>query len=914
MISALEAFNNHRYTYFGFESHPTEKDPWQATPTMAYSDNLVNWETVGAIDGLGELRDGFMKKIGDYYYVIGTGGFYKTTDFIVFEKLAYLDTSKYKNVWAPEIFEDTKGQYHIVYCAGDSDKGTLDDYVADFDPSTDTVSNQDQAISFMKDAIDNTYRIDPDICLIDGVYFLVIGGNYVFSSNNYLGPYQRFPTNFAPTPQRFDSHPSGITEWVEGPNLFVDGDSVRLFADQTDGNGLVFRSAVLGDMFDWSRTEKTHAPFKMRHGSIVVNEKITAQIPAEINNEPKFDPHMTIQALHSDQQIPLTCYIKSSFQVQYEDNQTNQLQFVAYDDGTPSYSAISNESVISFNNDLYVIKNTEGDYTGTGLVTVTAIQFVNSEIGRVYQKNVRQGTLTYTVSDVLDFFLNDKTANPFGFSYHVFGDFDKQQIENLGGCSGKDMISKIISTWPGAIVNPVGKRVDVYAPDVLHQNRGRRIVYHYNSSNMKLTTDSTVIVNQITCVGGSYSDSDTSGGSSSSSSDSSGVQVNDGTQTIITGQDDTSAFQADAKKYLGVPYVWGGAGGARGGNPFSGMDCSSYVSQVYQDFGIHIPAQTVAMEGSFREIPYSEAKAGDVGFYGPHGGTHHICLLLDHDTQIYEPEPGESCKIASIASFPPTWYGRNDAMQAKINTKKVEEVPTESIHVTDSYVQGPYTPDTSSDQTHYYFQPFTITDERSKDEWGLHPANAPLQDDRFKDPTAMERYARTQLVLDPAVSIEVVMDTNEVPVQGEQRYLTIPSEQTMLGEVSTSHVNNYIVTLVGYTWYPFNPAQGTDLTFDNLPASLLHANSRVAEPSRLEQLANQMFDRMPQVFYSTEDPTAKQTIKTGAIWAKPIPRQQEEGGETNGGQSGQSGQSGNQSGKQSGSTDTGGRTTRPATQ
>lgn len=883
MISAIDALHNHRYTYFGFESHPTEKDPWQATPVMAYSDNLVNWETIGRLDQLGGLRDGYAKRIGDYYYVIGTGGFYKTADFISFEKLTYLDTSKYANLWAPEIFQDTAGKYHIVYCAGDASRGILDDYIADFDPKADTISDQDQAISFMDDAIDNSYKIDPDICLIDGVYFLSIGGNYVFSSNDYLGPYQRFPVNFAPTPQKFGNHDSGIAGWVEGPNMFIDGDSVRLYADQTNENGLVFRSAVLGDMFDWSDTEKTHAQFKMRHGSILVNEEVTAQVPAEIDGAPKFDPRMTIQALHSKQEIPLTCFIRSSFQVQYEDNQTNQLQFVAYDDGTPSYSAISNESLIKFNNDLFVIKNTEGDYTGTGLITVTAIQFVNSEIGRVYQKNVKQGTLTYTVADVLDFFLNDKTANPFGFSYHVFGDFEKQQIENLGGCSGKDMISKIISTWPGAIVKPSGKRVDVYAPDILHQNRGRRIVYHSNSSDMKLTTDSTVIVNQITCVGGSYSDSDSDGGGSTSSNDSSGVQVTDGTQTIVTGQDDTSAFQADAKKYLGVPYVWGGAGGARGGNPFSGMDCSSYVSQVYQDFGIHIPAQTVAMEPSFREIPYSEAKAGDVGFYGPHGGTHHICLLLDHNTQIYEPEPGESCKIASIASFPPTWYGRNDAMQAKINTKKVEQVPTESIRVTDSYVQGSYTPDTNSDQTHYYFQPFTITDLRSRDEWGLHPANAPLQDDRFKDPAAMEKYGRKQLVLDPAVSIEIVMETNEMPVPGEQRYLTIPSEQTMLGEADTSHVTNYTVTLVGYTWYPFNKQQGTDLIFDNLPASLLHANSRAAELTRLEQLANQMFDRMPQVFYGQHDPSARQKVKNGAIWVKPIEDQSSKGGETNNG-------------------------------
>jgi cell wall-associated NlpC family hydrolase len=884
MISAMEALHNHRYTYFGFESHPTEKDPWQATPIMAYSDNLVNWETVSKFDQLNGLRDGYVKQIGDYYYVIGTGGFYKTTDFISFEKLPGLDTSKYANLWAPEIFQDTAGEYHIVYCAGDADKGLLDDYIADFDPETDTISNQGQAIAFMSDAIDNSYKIDPDICLIDGVYFLTIGGNYVLSSNNYLGPYQRFPVNFAPTPQKFSNHNSNIAGWLEGPNMFVDGDSVRLFADQTDENGLVFRSAVLGDMFDWSDTEKTHAPFKMRHGSILVNEKVTAQVPAEIDNAPKFDPHMTIQALHSDQEIPLTCFIKSSFQVQYEDNQTNQLQFVAYDDGTPSYSAIANESIVSFNNDLYVIKNTEGDYTGTGLITVTAIQFVNSEIGRVYQKNVKQGTLTYTVADVLDFFLNDKTANPFGFSYHVFGDFEKQQIENLGGCSGKDMISKIISTWPGAIVKPSGKRVDVYAPDILHQNRGRRIVYHYNSSNMKLTTDSTVIVNQITCVGGSYSDSDSDGGSSSNSSVNGGLSVQDGTVAVVTGQDDTSAFQADAKKYLGVPYVWGGAGGARGGNPFSGMDCSSYVSQVYQDFGIHIPAQTDAMAPYFYDISRDQVKAGDVGFWGPRGHTEHIVLFLDHNTMIYEPQPGESCKMATVGAYHPDWYGRNDAMQAKINTKKVEQEPTETVTMHYTYNGGSYTPDTGSGQTHYYFQPFTITDLRSRDEWGLHPANAPLQDDRFKDPAAMEKYARKQLVLDPAVSIEIVMDTNEVPVPGEQRYLTIPSEQTMLGEADTSHANNYVVTLVGYTWYPFNPAQGTDLTFDNLPASLLHANNRAAELARLEQLANQMFDRMPQVFYGQHDPSAEQKVKNGAIWVKPIESHvddDDKGGETN---------------------------------
>ena len=866
-ISVLEAIEQHRYIYFGFESHPTEKEPWQATPIMAYSDNLVSWETISRFKELNGLRDGFLIKIEDRYYIIGTGGFYVTTDFYNFEKVDYLNGNpSYKQLWAPEIFKDTDGKYHIVYCAGDAEAGILNDYIADFDPQTNKITNENQTISFVDGAIDNSYRIDPDISLINGVYYLTIGGNYIFSSNNYLGPYQKFPVNFAPTPQKYSNHTSGIAGWLEGPNMFVDGNSIRLFADQTEGNGLVFRSATDDDMFNWTDTEKTRAAFKMRHGSILVNDKISAQVPAEFNHAPKFNSKIIIKGIHTSKPVPLTCFLKSSFQVQYENNQTNQLQFVAYNDGSPAFSLIANESTIEFNDDLYIIKNIEQDRTGTSLYTVTAMQYVNSEIGRVFQKNIRSGTLTYTIEEVLDFFLNDETANPFGFSYHVFGDFPKQQIENLGGCSGKDMISKIISTWPGTIIKPSGMRVDVFSADQFLRNYQRRVVYNHDSTNMKLIEDSTVIVNQITCVGGSYSTDDSNGGTSVDGNADSTTTITEGEEQVESGQDNTAAFQADAKKYLGVPYVWGGHNKA---NPFAGMDCSGYVSQVYHDFGIEIPAYTVAMENNFREIPRSEIKPGDVGFYGPHGGTHHICLILDKNTQIYEPEPGQSCKTATIDSFPPDWYARNDEMQAKISTKKIESVPTESIKTVETYTGGSYIPETTTQQTHYYFQPFTLTDEHSKNEWGLHPASSILQDDRFKDPEAMKEYARTQFVLEPSVSIEIILNTNEMPIPGEQVYLTIPEvdDRTLLGETDTQHAYNTKVTLVGYTWYPYNPSQGTDNIYQNLPATLLHSQTSL---TKLEQLANAMFDRIPQVFYGQHDPSANQAVKNGAIWVKPI--------------------------------------------
>ena len=868
-ISAIEALQKHRYVYFGFQSHPTEKEPWQATPMMAYSDNLVEWQTISKLDSLNGLRDGYVKKIDDIYYIIGTGGFYKTTDFISFQKLTYLDTSKFQTVWAPEIFQDLKGQYHIVYCAGDANHGILDPYIADFDPTTDTISHQEQKISFYDD-IGNTYKIDPDIALIDGVYYLTIGGNYVLSAQNYLGPYQKFPVNFAPAPQKYDSHDSGIKNWVEGPNLFIDGDSVRLFADQTTGNGLVFRSATKDNLFDWTDVEKTHAPFKMRHGSILVNEKVSAEDDLEIDNAPKFDSKVLIQGLHAKQPILMTCYMANSFQYQYEDNQTNQLSFVAYNDGSPSFAYIANESVITFNNDLFVIKNVEEDDTGTELYTVTAIQYVNSEIGRVRQRNVRNGTLTYTVNDVLNFFLNDQTANPFGFSYQVYGDFDKQQIENLGGCSGKDMISKIIETWPGTIIYPQRKVLHVFAPNVFHKNHQRKIIYRYSSSDMKLIEDSTNIVNQIRCIGATKDDSSTSTGGADE-------KLTESTAQMVTGADHTADFQADAKKYLGVPYVWGGHNKA---NPWAGMDCSGYVSQVYHDFGVEVPPQTNSMLPYFHEISRDEVKAGDVGFWGSRTNTDHIVLFLDHNTMIYEPQPGESCKTCPVGSYHPDWYARNDQMQAKINSKKVEDVPQATIAFHDDYSSSGATSDTNAQ---YYFQPFLIEDQRSIQQWGLHPGED-VQDDRFKDPASMRQYGIKQLIPDPVISVEITMDGNVVPIPGEEAYLVIPERGSLIGNSDEATQNAYTttVTAVGFTWYPFDKSQGTDITYDNLPASILHAQTVNADLHRIEQLANAALDRMPQIFYSNQDPSQNQTVHNGAIWIKPI--QNNTGGEENGGQ------------------------------
>ncbi|VXB80846.1 NlpC/P60 family protein [Arthrobacter sp. 9AX] len=94
---------------------------------------------------------------------------------------------------------------------------------------------------------------------------------------------------------------------------------------------------------------------------------------------------------------------------------------------------------------------------------------------------------------------------------------------------------------------------------------------------------------------------------------------------------------AAAKKYIGVPYVWGGT------NPATGMDCSGFVQRVFKDLGVDIPrVVSDQMKVGTPVASLAEASPGDllVSF-----GGEHISIYLGNGKAIDAPVPGQTIQI-----------------------------------------------------------------------------------------------------------------------------------------------------------------------------------------------------------------------------------------------------------------------------
>jgi hypothetical protein len=119
-----------------------------------------------------------------------------------------------------------------------------------------------------------------------------------------------------------------------------------------------------------------------------------------------------------------------------------------------------------------------------------------------------------------------------------------------------------------------------------------------------------------------------------------------------TGKGDLrSELVRTAKRFIGVPYRWGGE------DRRSGFDCSGLTMVCYRLNGLNLPRNSRSQYSSGRWIPKAKLQKGDLVFFATRGGKRvsHVGIYIGNDKFIHAPRTGKKVRIEKMSN---SWFAK----------------------------------------------------------------------------------------------------------------------------------------------------------------------------------------------------------------------------------------------------------------
>ncbi len=101
-----------------------------------------------------------------------------------------------------------------------------------------------------------------------------------------------------------------------------------------------------------------------------------------------------------------------------------------------------------------------------------------------------------------------------------------------------------------------------------------------------------------------------------------------------------------ARRYVGVPYRWGGE------SPRTGFDCSGFTMVVYRLNGLDLPRSSRLQWRAGKKIEPRQLKMGDLVFFATTGDGRisHVGIYAGKDKFLHAPRRGSRIKASSLSS------------------------------------------------------------------------------------------------------------------------------------------------------------------------------------------------------------------------------------------------------------------------